>query len=1438
MIGSLDGPQLALNSTDLLRVGNNSFTVRLPRSSGVVAFGTVSINLLADALPTVTKVPSGEVSVLASSAVIVKAKIRTASCITRSASTTAYWAQILTDSRYSSTSIKYVTKGPKLKIRPGTLRVGAGYLFNLTAVTTDAQGQVIGQVRKQLALRVREEDVAARLGGGPVRNATVGVRNYMIQWSAAGSYDPANESRALDYRWSVASQTGNVPIPFSLVDADPSRIQVNSSRLQGGAVYNVTLAVEGSRSVLGGRRIATRQQTLYAFAASRPSLIVDLADPRLNSSKLDPARRVRMLAVLDSAYTEGDVGLSWSCAQLALGPSNLHTDTNTLELVLSQGALVAGQTYTFVVTATGNLNRLTGSAAVTIRTNEPPRGGACSVSPMSGTALVTYFAFECSNWTDADKPLQYRFQIARGAILCSGFSEADECETILPRPREESASHNVTVEVRDFLGATTSALPVTVNISAPGTELNVSGTVATAQESLDRGDLDAFAVYIDEATELLATDRAPNATAAAGQVSDQESLIESIENLQQRDLAVTADEDVTLPIALVRRVAQASIRNQVPLSTENQARAMRVIRRSLESQFAAYRTADVSGYVEALGGVVHSTFDTAPSGNDAVEQANTSSSVVSTLLSVGSSWANDMLSGETVQSMTSDDGNVELAVGINRKSAIGATNVSLQSGASVRVPHNLSISGSAQVKLLVASMESNTYPTSSDSSGLVVVELEQNGQTLNISNATQPFRLRMPPGDASSGSVGSRLVCRYWDPVVGNWSTKGLVAAENATTDQPVCLSSHLSAFNVQFKVEINTIDADDVTWDAFSHKNAMMLMTSTLIVALAVALLVSVRYDQKLAVKGGHWASEKFWRDFNLVRQMRVESRGRSIGTWRKVSWWSLRRRHPWLSLFLRHEGDFLNTTKRIGILGVLIFNTMAVCALMIGREQQILFLSPVISAALVGMVISFPIPFVLGVVYRRQVPGYLAIPLRRKKNEMGFSATWCCFLTVGLLFGELMIEDLSAEGDVEDEGVQDSDSEMGGEDDDGGDSESEDDDDAKMAGGALGAAAGGAAGVGTGAFLANLRAERKRRLAEQGYRYESEESEEDKDFTVELPDDHPFNLIDPDTPRSEVARADASYEEHLRQAETTLRAEVLGLEHPSVMSSDTENEDEEPGFNDRTWKFTDGKWVPRTVSKFWSKSKRRLDEDGKASSKLKRMGTTSNFVVAPTQNKASRNARENDISTHVWTKHDIIGMAVCMISILGGWFVTVVLSWKLVGEDSSGWVSATFYAFLQDIGFRVLQIFIIEALFFLPCCCCCALAQAFNNRPRDDEIDVEFRPGFVGFWFEETRVVDVDSHSPAHDKGVRIGMTVVSVADVKVDNEDDLRYEMYAAHRTLNKFTIRFKKFQHDAIRTTGGIDAKFIGADANVESTSESNNNSETARNFGTLEDVHDE
>lgn len=123
--------------------------------------------------------------------------------------------------------------------------------------------------------------------------------------------------------------------------------------------------------------------------------------------------------------------------------------------VVKANQLEGGTTYRCTVTV--NTPGFSSSySEYTITTNSPPEGGQCSISPLSGEALVTSFSLSCTGWSDTEAPLKYQFRFRKAdgafAVLYHGAESAATCQ--LPAgPKSRDNYMNIEALVSDSFGA-------------------------------------------------------------------------------------------------------------------------------------------------------------------------------------------------------------------------------------------------------------------------------------------------------------------------------------------------------------------------------------------------------------------------------------------------------------------------------------------------------------------------------------------------------------------------------------------------------------------------------------------------------------------------------------------------------------------------------------------------------------------------------------------------------------------------------------------------------------------------------------------------------------------------------------------------------------------------------------------------------------------------
>eukprot|EP00466_Bigelowiella_natans_P017341 jgi/Bigna1/146197/aug1.110_g20905 len=152
----------------------------------------------------------------------------------------------------------------------------------------------------------------------------------------------------------------------------------------------------------------------------------------------------------------------------------------------------------------------------------------------------------------------------------------------------------------------------------------------------------------------------------------------------------------------------------------------------------------------------------------------------------------------------------------------------------------------------------------------------------------------------------------------------------------------------------------------------------------------------------------------------------------------WGLSQSNPWTSIWMRHPGDYMLSFKRITILLTILFNSLTIASLLEGQKQTLPLLgSSVYSSAIIAFLFAFPIPFVLGMFFRRIRPHDFRVHIETPK-----SAGYCICVLACLL---LLMDDSGAAMDGEGGGAEElmEEVEEGIEEDEDGEDDDDDDDD-----------------------------------------------------------------------------------------------------------------------------------------------------------------------------------------------------------------------------------------------------------------------------------------------------------------------------------------------------------------------------------------------------------
>ncbi|KAK3277885.1 hypothetical protein CYMTET_14134 [Cymbomonas tetramitiformis] len=329
-----------------------------------------------------------------------------------------------------STAHKHGT--PILHLPASTLQAKTAYLFRFTVSLTG--NHLIGAFVEGV-VEVRSQPLKLLIKGGHVLTG----EGSSVVLDATESFDPDAEPGQLVYTWTcIRTDAAGDGYCRSLAgDLLPTRLT--------SAVLNLTL--QGAPA--GGADYVFTCRLTKGDRQARASTNLTITRGALPPDTL---------TVMWSAYVASASGST---------PLDLEAlaiiDLNWLDLVLAAGSLQAGAEYWFVLTASDAHG--SGTAALQVLVNEPPRVGTMSMSPSEGIAGETLFTVEAQGWEDdpEDMPLWYQLQyevVGAGSggnlELWTEWQPSQSFAEQLARSGLTAHAHRVTVWLagRDALEAT------------------------------------------------------------------------------------------------------------------------------------------------------------------------------------------------------------------------------------------------------------------------------------------------------------------------------------------------------------------------------------------------------------------------------------------------------------------------------------------------------------------------------------------------------------------------------------------------------------------------------------------------------------------------------------------------------------------------------------------------------------------------------------------------------------------------------------------------------------------------------------------------------------------------------------------------------------------------------------------------------------------------
>ena len=1328
---------------------------------GSVATVDVSFKRVADAQPSLLLPGPTTLSVQRSAALQIRTQVRAPNCTSHSApslTTRAIWKQTMG----TAVAIPNPTS-VYLYVPAFTLSSGVEYAFQIYVWTTDLGGQTVGSLNQTFTVTVQDEPVIASIAGGSLRAVSVARGSWLV-FDASGSLDPMYPTTKLNFSWTVAP--GPVPLTnASTAVVNGSKIFVSASLLSSSTAYTITVRVTGANN-----RSSVATQEVITSAVSIPSVSVSASF----TGKYNPNEKLVLTGAIDSAVSM-PISLQWTCDSLNFNLSDrrlLRSETTNFQLVIAAGALPSGPTYRFRFTVTDSLSGV-GYSTLAVTVNSPPLLGTCGASPSSGVALDTKFHLSCSGWTDEDTPLEYQFQLTSTGLALCGFRLLSYYDTVLP-----AGNLLVRSVIRDSHGGVTSS-PFNVSV-AQRPQLILSSTESELNERLAEGDSQSFAVLCAGTAAYL---KESSSVSSSVSTSTRKDLLASIETMRNSSVASVSG----VVASLVEAVTDYGDPTEMsePASQEPAIDLLATVAGSTEALSNDAIVASATAVANLVSSAASTNGSSTVSASESIESVLSS---LSTKLTESSAVGED---AEVVQARESAQRpvSVEITGQVVEASELGQTSLSSSSGTLVSFPPLPSnVSSTESLRVSAVSVQGNSlYPKSlsvediSGSStvvqgGLVSIQVRNaTGGSLKIyTNETHPFQFAIPRGNQSeiagapADSVSYHL-CEYWDVVSRTWQRDGVRAYGVQSDGTVLCNSTHLTAFSssTEFRIRVNTFSNEDLSAAAFSPgSNPMMILIICLFSAFAIAYPFARTFDEKIKRQDHDRRKEvHFWRETNRVHQEHFKERTRE--RFSDVSKWAVRRRHPWISLAYRPEGDYMTTQKRLMILLVLLLNMMVVCTLLIGNDQALPFLQSIAANALVACLFSFPVPYVFAKLFTRKTPPEFRMKLDR--SAVSGTCVGYTMMIIGICAGLDSIDEAGEEhdaGDAEDV-------------DDGGDGGDED--------------AGG---------------------DEQEARARENEGEEDKNNEDEKDREREKKILeqlqretDAISAVSVVGAAAAignqfgtemafKYERN-RRRKRRARMNASRASRRQSLSEINSTMGSTAGSLRSLSEYADSKGSGSSVALVAGDFRR-------PKSRRRRRGSYVAHWEGSSRSSKRTGARQYThaaLRTHEWTREDKIGIGLLCVVAVGATFVLAMLSWtskESIGEAVQG--SAVSIA--QDIFARLILILLTEYLLVAPlhtCCCCCLCCcgaasvavgpAAPAHFAASGHRTIKFKADKETFAFNDELVV-VELYGQARKRGVKEGWTVVAVNGEKVKTGRETRKLLARAHCTASTFEVTFSR------------------------------------------------
>ena len=710
-----------------------TFTASLCNFLGQCGQASHVMSVSAVASPVVTIQGAQHVVIDANSPFSVKAAAFVSQCDgSVSSSDLAYSWTVSKVASGEVTQIKSVSQNPAMfRLNSRSLQASTTYqirvqVTSLALLTTSAASVIVS---------VSAPAVAALIMGGAEQS--VGITRPLVLDARGSYYTDGSSLDDVNFTWSC-KQT------YPTLSACPSTLRIEEIR--NGRMLSITPSAETTLDsvyvftvmLLGAHAVQSSSASVQvtAVAPTDPIISVSLKGRDI-SSKMNPSDSV----VLEGGIIVNDrITSTWSISadssvdlmSCALTPTSqvLSVGRNIVNLVLKKNCLPGRSVpYTF------SLSSGRSYSSIPVIVNIPPLPGTFEVSPKNGTAVSTKFLFLASKWYDDDLPLSYAFGYYSDsdgkALIVQDLSESTYGYSFLPAG-SSAVNHDVTcyVKVLDSLGEYAHAM-ASAKVLSGGLSLaelqSLANDTFTASEGSTDGVKSAIALYSTTVN-------------GADCVESEECRrkAEMRDELMQQLVRLSEVDDVSASSISTWTTALTAVTFKADEMTEHAAETALSLCSAIEEQGSSLgvSTDIYSGVFDSLNSVaivLASNNNSAGVGRRRLSSA--AESIESVLMSLGSSTARDMVSGQvninvvlpsfqvtSTASLFSPDSALHISLGSPDESSDG--NNSHTTAVSIEVASG-EVDATAVIKAVLLSVTSSLYE-SSLTTNPVALKLENN----------------------------------------------------------------------------------------------------------------------------------------------------------------------------------------------------------------------------------------------------------------------------------------------------------------------------------------------------------------------------------------------------------------------------------------------------------------------------------------------------------------------------------------------------------------------------------------------------------------------------------------------------------------------------------------------------------------------------------------